>query len=297
MSSEVQVFENETFGKIRVIVEGDEFSFVASDIARATGYHDAAHMVRYLNDDEKGYKTITTPGGEQRVLVINEPGLYHVLAMRQTVYVKDPKARAYLEGFQHWAYHVVFPTIRAKGYYINPAYANPAIAPTREEKLAEAVLLATEVNKEKEQRIKALEAENEEMRPKAAFADAITDTKDGILVRTMANILTQNGYPTGEKRLYAEFRKYGFIQKQKGKGRNLPTQKSMERGLMVVREFVVRTPKGDFPKQTTYITGKGQRFFYDFFITGRNRPSLPSSSEESGRDKRRQLPPGEEMAL
>lgn len=275
MDGEVQVFENETFGKIRVIVEGDEFSFVASDIARATGYHDAAHMVRYLNDDEKGYKTIATPGGEQRVLVINEPGLYHVLGMRQTVYVKDPEARAYLESFQYWAYHEVFPTIRAKGYYVNPAHDK-----TREEQLADAYLLALEVRKEREQRIQALEAENKAMQPKAAFADAVAGAKGGILIGMLAAYLNQNGVDIGRNRLFKRLRDEEYLHKR-GRARNLPTQKSLDLGLMTVRECVIHTASGDKTRHTTLVTGKGQRYFFNKYA-GEKRASYS-------------LPPGEEV--
>ena len=69
MSEEIvpQVFENSEFGKLRVTQdESGEPWFVASDIAKALGYRDAEKMTRRLDDDEKGTRSVGTPGGTQQ---------------------------------------------------------------------------------------------------------------------------------------------------------------------------------------------------------------------------------------
>ena len=51
--------------EVRTLVEGDEVLFVAADVARVLGYRDAHNMVRRLDDDERGTRSVSTPGGEQ----------------------------------------------------------------------------------------------------------------------------------------------------------------------------------------------------------------------------------------
>ena len=112
---------------------------------------------------------------------------------------------------------------------------------------------------QKDQIIKELTVDNERMKPKEVFADAVTASDSSILVREFAKMMRQNGLNTGEKRLYRWFRENGYV----CKGRSTePTQKAMEMGLF---ERIVRTvQKGDglpLEKATTKITGKGQVYF------------------------------------
>ena len=69
MSEEIvpQMFSNDEFGTIRALRdENGEPWFVASDIAKALGYRDAEKMTRRLDDDEKGTRSVGTPGGTQQ---------------------------------------------------------------------------------------------------------------------------------------------------------------------------------------------------------------------------------------
>lgn len=49
---------------------------MAKDIAETLGYRMASDMTRRLDDDEKGVSITYTPGGTQKITVINESGLY-----------------------------------------------------------------------------------------------------------------------------------------------------------------------------------------------------------------------------
>jgi anti-repressor protein len=83
--------------------------FIAQDVARALGHRDAVNAVRILDDDEKGYTKISTPGGSQEVLTLNESGLY-TLAFRS----RRPEAKA----FRRWVTGTVIPTLRQHGLYM-----------------------------------------------------------------------------------------------------------------------------------------------------------------------------------
>ncbi|WP_341741338.1 Bro-N domain-containing protein [Trueperella pyogenes] len=90
--------------------DGDTW-FVAADVAKILGYRDAFNMTRRLDDDEKGTRSVSTPGGEQHLAIINEAGLYTAIIGSK---VEGAKA------FKRWVTHEVLPTIRRQGGYINP---------------------------------------------------------------------------------------------------------------------------------------------------------------------------------
>ena len=124
--------------------------------------------------------------------------------------------------------------------------------------LAKALLVAQNKISERDEKIKHLQAKNEEMKPKALFADCVTASETSILVRDFAKILRQNGVNIGEKRLYKWFRENGYVIK----GTCSPTQKSMEQGLFeVIERSVTRGDRPPITTMTTKITGKGQVFF------------------------------------
>lgn len=74
--NDITVFTNEQFGSIRVVERDGEPWFVAADICKALEISDTQSAVRRLHDDEKGKDSIRTPGGDQEMLVVSEPGLY-----------------------------------------------------------------------------------------------------------------------------------------------------------------------------------------------------------------------------
>lgn len=112
-----------------------------------------------------------------------------------------------------------------------------------------------------------LKVDNERMKPKEVFADAVSASDTSILIRELAKILKQNGVQTGEKRLYRWMREHGFIIKNSTN----PTQKAMELGLFEIIESTVQ--RGDLPPITTIttkVTGKGQQYFINKFLGGQN---------------------------
>jgi prophage antirepressor-like protein len=99
---------------IRVIDRDGEAWFIAADVCAALGLIDVSRFVSRLDDDEKGTTTTRTPGGDQTVLIVNEPGLYSLILTS-----RKPEAKA----FKRWITHEVLPAIRKTGSYIAPAAA------------------------------------------------------------------------------------------------------------------------------------------------------------------------------
>lgn len=61
------------------VTRDDRIYVVATDYARAMGYRDAPNAIRLLDDDEKGTQIVSTPGGDQRVSVIYEDGIWELI--------------------------------------------------------------------------------------------------------------------------------------------------------------------------------------------------------------------------
>lgn len=141
---------------------------------------------------------------------------------------------------------------------LEKAWNTPELVMARGLKAAQAMI------EQKEQTIKELTEDNERMKPKEIFADAVTASDSSVLVRDFAKMMRQNNVNVGEKRLYKWFRENGYI----CKGSTEPTQRAMEMGLF---ERIVRTvQKGDglpLETQTTKITGKGQVYFADKLLS------------------------------
>ena len=110
-----------------------------------------------------------------------------------------------------------------------------------------------------------LQIENEEMEPKAIFADAVATSDTSILIGDLAKLIKQNGTDIGQKRLFERMRNDGYLIK-KGASKNMPTQMAMKKELFEVKERVISNPDGSTRiTRTTKVTGKGQIYFINKF--------------------------------
>lgn len=140
---------------------------------------------------------------------------------------------------------------------------------TPEQVMARALKLADKTIDTLKEDNKKLIDENEKMKPKAIFADAVSASTSSILIGDLAKLLRQNGVDIGQKRLFEYLRNHGYLIKRKGSDWNMPTQKSMNMGLFEIKEsthidgngcnIVTRTPKA---------TGKAQIYFVNKFVGG-----------------------------
>lgn len=118
---------------------------------------------------------------------------------------------------------------------------------------------------ELEAKQKAL-AQIEQDKPKVDFADAVTASKDCIYIRELAKILTQNGLPVGEKKLFKYLRENNYLIKdRRADDYNQPTQRAAEMKIFKVQKTVYETALGKITNSTTLVTPKGQQFFINKF--------------------------------
>lgn len=110
MDTNLQIFTNEEFGYIRTIEIDGEPWMVGKDVARALKYAEPTKAVReHVDDEDKGVSEIDTPGGKQKMLIINESGMYALIFSSRL-----PKAKE----FKRWVTSEVLPAIRKTGRYI-----------------------------------------------------------------------------------------------------------------------------------------------------------------------------------
>ncbi len=103
----------------------------------------------------------------------------------------------------------------------------------------------------------ALLEDVERMKPKEVFADAVSASHTSILIGDLAKLLKQNGYETGQKRLFEQLRQEGYLIKG-GSSRNMPTQISMDMNLFEVKETSITNPDGSVRvTKTTKVRAKG----------------------------------------
>lgn len=115
--------------------------------------------------------------------------------------------------------------------------------------------------------IATLELENNKMKPKALFADAVASSKTSILIGQLAKILTQNGYQIGQNRLFEKLRNEGFLSSRKGADWNMPQQRFVEQGLFEIKESTHIDGNGvNVTTKTVKVTGKGQQYFINKFL-------------------------------
>ncbi|OSH09837.1 oxidoreductase [Enterococcus faecalis] len=116
-------------------------------------------------------------------------------------------------------------------------------------------------------KVEALQLENEQLRPKALFADAVSVSHTSILIGELAKLIKQNGVDVGAKRLFSWLREKGYLIKRKGTDWNMPTQKSMDLELFEVKETTIARSDGSVSiSKTPKVTGKGQIYFVNKFL-------------------------------
>ena len=108
----LKIFEKAEFGRVCVVECEGEPWFVVKDVCECLELTDVSKTISLLDDDEKGTNSIRTPGGEQQMLVISEPGLYSLILRS-----RKPGAKA----FKRWIIHEVVPSIRKRGLYATEA--------------------------------------------------------------------------------------------------------------------------------------------------------------------------------
>ncbi|MBS8100640.1 BRO family protein [Streptococcus suis] len=189
---ELQIFKNEQFGEVRMVVIEEQPWLVGKDVAEALGYSNTKDALKKHVDDEdkqiiqrsqfatlenyipKSALPVDFVRGDipnRGLTVINESGLYSLILSS-----KLPQAKQ----FKRWVTSEVLPSIRKHGAYLTDQVAFNITHD--KQALADLLLMAGNQLKEKEAIIHGLEAEksrltveNTIMQPKAEYFDELVD--------------------------------------------------------------------------------------------------------------------------
>ncbi|EPC46359.1 prophage antirepressor [Lacticaseibacillus paracasei subsp. paracasei Lpp219] len=245
--NELQLFQFED-NQIRTVSSNGIIWFAAVDVTDALGIKNPSDAIKPLDEDER---TRFNLGRQGSANFISEPGLYKLIGAS-----RKPAAKR----FNRWVTHEVLPSIRKHGAYMTPetiekAIYNPDFI----------INLATKL-KDEQAKTAALTADNETMKPKALFADAVATSHTSILIGDLAKLIRQNGVDIGQNRLFAWLREHGYLIGS-GDRRNMPTQRAMDLGLFDIKERTFQNPDGSVRiTKTTKVTGKGQQYFINKFL-------------------------------
>lgn len=250
--NELKIFNNKEFGEVRTVVANGVPMFCLADVCRVLEIGNSRQAkTRLKADGVISNDIIDSLGRTQSADFINESNLYRLV-------FQSRKENA--EKFTDWVTSEVLPSIRKHGAYmtdntLEEALANPDFL----------IKLATELKNEKEAR-KKLEDKIKAYKPKVLFAEAVNTSHTSILIGDLAKILRQNGYQTGQNRLFETLRNEGYLMKG-GSSKNMPTQRAMELGLFEVKETTINNPDGSIRvTKTTKVTGAGQQYFINMFL-------------------------------
>lgn len=250
MNNNLQIFTNNEFGEIRVATKDNEPWFVGKDVAGRLGYKNTKDaLLTHVDEEDKDEVAIPDSIGRmQNTSIINESGLYSLILSS-----KLPTAKK----FKRWVTSEVLPSIRQTGGYI---HTNDNM--TDEEIMAKALQVAQ----------KTIDKKNEELQEKDRFINQIAASKNSLLVREVAKVISNSntGIVIGERRLYDKLRSWGFICKNSTE----PKQVALERGLFEVVEGTRKSSTGVFTYHTTRVTGKGQAYILKKLIKEQDQEQI-----------------------
>ena len=244
--SELKIF-NYQGSEIRTTQRDGEIWWVLKDVCEILEIGNSRMTSDRLDADEKGVSIIDTLGGKQEMTTISEAGLYNVILLS-----RKPEAKS----FKRWVTHEVLPSIRKHG-----AYATPQTLEAMLNDPDTMIMTLQALKSEREER-QRLSDKVEADAPKVLFADSVVASNTDILVGELAKLLRQNGVDVGQNRLFEILRKEGYLITRSGTDWNMPTQKSVDMGLMRIKESTRIHADGHTSiDKTPKVTGKGQVYF------------------------------------
>lgn len=229
--------------------------FRAKDVAEIIEHPNVSVMMNMVDDDEKGVKQLLTPGGNQQVWMLTEGGLYEVLMQS-----RKPIAKQFKKGVKQ-----ILHEVRTTGGYI-------ATAPqeTDEEIMAKALSIAQATLAKREERLKQLEADNQqkqatielqeaEIKKAAPKVDYYDKTLQSVNTQTTTQVAKSLGMDA--HKLNRKLKEAGILYNQSGQW--LLKQPYASWGLHATRTQTYTRSDGSTGTSTyTVWTEKGKRFIH-----------------------------------
>ncbi|HEM6121071.1 TPA: phage antirepressor KilAC domain-containing protein [Streptococcus suis] len=263
---ELQIFKNEQFGEVRMVVIEEQPWLVGKDVAEALGYSNTKDALKKHVDDEdkqiiqrsqfatlenyipKSALPVDFVRGDipnRGLTVINESGLYSLILSS-----KLPQAKQ----FKRWVTSEVLPSIRKHGLFAtdelldNPDFAIATLQKLKEEREAKRIL---------QEQNEVLAFELRETKPKAEYYDLMLANKGLIKTSEIAK-----NYGRSAQSFNKLLNKLKVIYKQGDTW--LPYAKYQTHNYVQLEPFAYKNSKGrDDVKMRTKWTMKGHIFLYE----------------------------------
>lgn len=221
--------EQELLGKeFRIYGTSENPLFLAKDVSNWIEHSNVSMMLSNIETEEKELIQIGTLNNAYSAWFLTEDGLYEVLMQS-----RKPIAKQFKKEVKK-----ILKEIRKTGGYIHM---------TDDEIMARALQVAQ----------RKIESKNRELEEKNRFINQIASSKNSLLVREVAKVISKsNGIIIGEKRLYEKLRLWGLVFKNSTE----PKQFAVEKGYLETVEGTRETSTGVFTYRTTRVTGKGQEY-------------------------------------
>ena len=237
------VFQNQEFGEVRTLLIDDEPWFVGKDIAGILGYKDTSDAIkRHVENEDKGVGNLPTPGGIQKMQLINESGMYSLIFGS-----KLPNARE----FKKWVTGEVLPSIRKHGAYLTPGKVEEVLLNP------DTIIKIAQTLKEEQEKRKQLEIENNELKPKANYCEQVLQSENAVVTTQIAK-----DYGMSPQALNSILHELGVQYKIDGQW--LLYSKYQDKGYTKSCTIIDRT--GETRLQTKW-TQKGRLFIYEMLKT------------------------------
>lgn len=180
--NQLQIFEHDTFGKVRTIIINGEPWFVGKEVADILGYSNTRDALLCHVDDGDRNTVVIRDGnrGNPNKTIINESGLYSLVLSS-----KLPQARS----FRGWITSSVIPSIRKHGAYITgDTLGSMMDSPEFTEALMDALLEENAKYVELNDRYIALGEKNTALaRINASLAEDVEELEDNIVILEKQN--------------------------------------------------------------------------------------------------------------
>lgn len=246
-TSALEVFDFDG-ARVRVTVVNGEAWFIASDVASVLGYSAPSAMTRTLDEDEKGLRSVHTPGGEQKLVAVSEAGVFSAILRSRLERAKT---------FRRWVTHEVLPSIRRTGAY------SVAPALTEDEIVHQALAITA-------RRVQVLETRVAELEPVAAHAETFRQA-DGL--RTIGDVANDfkahcaerfPGVKVRHRDVFDHAGRLGIIIRTASVRHNQPTAQAIEAGWARGHRTVYGTnTRGQQTTVSTRLTPRGEARLWD----------------------------------
>ena len=232
--NEIKIYQNQEFGAIRTMSDkqGNPL-FCAKDVAKALGYNNPLKAIRnHVDSEDKGVNELGTPGGKQKIIFINESGLYALILSSKLESAKR---------FKHWVTSEVLPSIRKQGGYLMLKQGE-----TDEQLMARALQLVKTTLDTRNQQIALL-------LPKAEYAEQVLTSVScltvtqiakemGMVAHELNTLLCELGIQykqSGQYLLYAPYVRKGLAQ-------NRTIEFYLNDGTLFTYTYLVWTERGRY---------------------------------------------------